>query len=254
MTEMMETSSAGARGWARGWGLLALLVSVPIPTVGTYLAMVAFPDAAWAKVLFFVAKLWMLAVPVLWVWWVARGRIVFPRWSSRGMWAAHGTGLVTFGVIVGAYVGFAHRWIEFGPMREKIAVMGLDRRWVYLLGAVYWCTVNSLLEEYFWRWFVFGRLRDGLSRFSKASGFWAVLLPGVAVVVSGLLFTVHHVIALDVYFDWRVTVLGSLGVLIGGVTWSGLYARYGNIYAGYVSHVYADVAIFGIGWWLIFGG
>ena len=101
-------------------------------------------------------------------------------------------------------------------------------------------TINSILEEYLWRWFVVTRCE--------------VLMPRLAaVVLSGLLFTLHHIIALDVYFDWRVVVLGSLGVFIGGATWSWLYIRYRNIWAAYVSHVFADVIIFAIGWKLLFG-
>lgn len=239
-TTPIDTAATGLRGLA----LLALLLSVPIPTLGTYTAMVAFPDAAWAKVLFFVAKLWMLAVPVLWLLWVAKTKPRLPRWSNVGMGAAHVTGVLIFVVILGAYLGFAHRWVDFGAMRERIAEMNLDNAWLYAAGALYWCTINSLLEEYFWRWFTYARLRD--------------LLPGTAgnvaaVGLAGLLFTLHHIVALDVYFDWRITTLGSLGVFIGGVTWSALYAKYHNIYAAYVSHVWADLAIFGIGAWLIFG-
>ncbi len=73
-----------------------------------------------------------------------------------------------------------------------------------------------------------------------------------AVVASGLFFTLHHIIALWVYFDWRIIVLGSLGVCIGGMTWSWLYIRYRNIWAAYVSHVFADVIVFAIGYQLLF--
>ena len=61
-------------------------------------------------------------------------------------------------------------------------------------------------------------------------------------------------IALDFYFDWRVTLLGSSGVFIGGAIWSWIYLRWRNIYAAYVSHVFADLAVFGVGWYLVFGG
>ncbi len=230
--------------------VLALLVSVPIPTLGAYLAMIAFPEDTWAKVLFFVAKLWMLAVPVLWLMFIAKQKPRLPRWSNRGMLAAHVTGVLIFLIILGAYFGFAHAWVDFEPMREKIASMSLDNPLLYLAGAAYWCTVNSLLEEYFWRWFTFARLADLMPR-----GPQGVKTAGVvaAVVLSGLLFTAHHIFALDVYFDWRITTLGSLGVFIGGVTWSALYAKYRNIYAGWVSHIWADLAVFGLGWLLIFG-
>jgi hypothetical protein len=51
-----------------------------------------------------------------------------------------------------------------------------------------------------------------------------------------------------------VTLLGSTGVFIGGATWSWIYLRWRNIYAAYVSHVLADLAVFGVGWYIVFGG
>ena len=73
-----------------------------------------------------------------------------------------------------------------------------------------------------------------------------------ATIVSALLFTIHHVIALMAFFDWRVTILASLGVFIGSAMWSWLYLRYRNLWTAYVCHVFADVGIFVIGWMLIF--
>ena len=67
-------------------------------------------------------------------------------------------------------------------------------------------------------------------------------------------FTAHHVIVLVAQFDWPIALLGSLGVFIGGATWSWLYLRYRSIWPGYVSHAIADAAIFIIGYRLIFGG
>ena len=44
-------------------------------------------------------------------------------------------------------------------------------------------------------------------------------------------FTLHHIIALwDIFSpNWRIIVLGSVGVCIGGMTWSWIYIRYRNI-------------------------
>lgn len=240
--------------------LLALLLIAPIQLIGTTAAMVWFPDSTVAKVGFGVAKVMLMIAPLVWLYKVEKVKPRIPRWRGEGsggdsgvdrsfkgsgMLAAHLTGLLIFAVIAGVYYGFAKDWIDLSAMRERIAAMRLDNLWLYLAGALYWCTINSLLEEYFWRWFIFTRLREVLPK--SAVGV------GLAVFVCGLLFTAHHVVALKVYFDWKTTILASAGVFIGGVTWSLLYLRYKNIYAGYVSHVYADLIIFFIGWQLIFG-
>ncbi|MEM9914894.1 MAG: CPBP family intramembrane glutamic endopeptidase [Planctomycetota bacterium] len=230
--------------------LLALLLIAPIQLIGTTTAMVWFPDAAWAKIAFGFAKVMLMLAPLIWLIKVEKVKPRIPKWEKfpfgPGMLGAHVTGVLIFVIIAGAYYGFAKAWIDTGPMLEKVQQMGLDNIWLYLAGALYWCTINSLLEEYFWRWFIFSRLRDVLP--ATAAG-----VAG-AVVIAGLLFMAHHVVALKVYFDWNVTVLGSLGCFIGGVTWSILYLKTKNIYTAYVSHVYPDLIIFYIGWELIFRG
>jgi membrane protease YdiL (CAAX protease family) len=77
--------------------------------------------------------------------------------------------------------------------------------------------------------------------------------PLLAVILAGIIFTVHHVIVLKAYFEWDITLLASAGILIGGCAWSALYLRYRSIWPGYVSHVIVDVAVFAIGCDLIFG-
>jgi membrane protease YdiL (CAAX protease family) len=225
--------------------LLALLLTAPVQLIGTSLAMVWFPEAGWAKAAFAAAKVLLMLAPLAWLIFVEKRRPRIPRWSNRGMGWAHATGIVIFIAIAAAYGLVGRRWIDAAEMRARVAEMGLDSIWLYLAGTLYWCTINSMLEEYFWRWFIFERLREVFR--NTATGVAA------AVVVCGLLFMAHHVVALKVYFDWNVTILGSLGCFIGGVTWSWLYLKTGNIYTAYVSHVWADLIIFYLGWRILFG-
>jgi len=110
----------------------------------------------------------------------------------------------------------------------------------YLLAAAGWTLVNSLMEEYVYRWFVLRQLR-------------AVTTDLVAVLGSALVFTAHHVVAVSVYLTPALTVMASLGVFLGGAAWSWLYLRYRSIWPPWISHVLADVAVFVIGWHLLFG-
>jgi len=225
----------------RAASAVALLLTAPVPTLGVLITMFWFPNDVWAKALFFLAKVWLFTAPLLWLVCIEKTKPRIPRWTNKGMGLAVITGSLIFVIIAIAYFTVGRQWIDIGPMREKIEQMNLDNRWLYLAGALYWCTINSLLEEYFWRWFIYTRMRR-------------LMLAGWAIVLAAAAFTAHHVFALSVYFDWRVTILASVGVFIGGATWSWLYAKCGNIYAAYISHVFADIIIFAIGYWLIFLG
>jgi uncharacterized protein len=221
--------------------ILALVLLVPAASIGTWLGMYQ-PFGPAGKPVFVLCKIWLLAFPVLWLMIVDRQKPAIPPPRRDGMPAAILTGLGIVAIIAAAFLLVGKHWIDIETMRQRASEFGLDRPAIYIAGALYWCLVNSLLEEYVWRWFVFTRLR---TIFAGGSG-------ALAVVLAALLFTLHHIIALDAYFDWRVTVLASLGVFIGGVTWSWLYLRYRNIWAPYVSHVLADAVIFVIGYWLLF--
>ncbi len=224
---------------ARRRALLALLLLVPVPSLAVWVAGSAAPGQV-GQVFFAAAKAWVLLLPVVWTVLVDRRRLTIPRPRMRGMPAAVATGSVILVAIVVAYLLLGRHWIDVESMRQKASEFGLTPRGRYVLLALYWIGINSLLEEYIWRWFVFTRCETLMPR-------------AAAVLASAAFFTAHHIIALEIYFDWRVSILGSLGVLIGGATWSWIYLTYRNIWAAYVSHVFADVAVFAIGWMVIFG-
>lgn len=219
--------------------ILALILLIPAPSFGTLMGMVWAEGTTLGNVCYMTSKAWVALLPVVWLMLVDRKRPSIPRPSGRGMVAGIVTGSLIFVAIGGAYLLFARSWIDVEHMRQEAADMDLDVL-RYLGLSVYLIAINSLLEEYVWRWFVVTRCEVLMPRW------WAV-------VVSGLLFTLHHVFALAVYFeDWRIIVLASTGVGVGGMTWSWIYIRYRNIWAAYVSHVFADVVILAIGYQLLF--
>lgn len=222
---------------------LALLLLIPVPTIGVLAAMVipATAGTPLGQAIFALSKAWLLAFPLAWLILVEREPIHISRpWRAPGIGVGTLTGLTIGAAIVAAYLLFGSSWIDADTMRAKITAIGIDSRAKYIALKIYMVFINSLLEEYVWRWFVVGRC--------------VRLMPGRAAVVAGaLFFTMHHVIAVAAQFDWRITLLASVGVFVGGLTWSWLYWRYGSIWPAYVSHVLADVAVFAIGWKILFG-
>jgi len=98
---------------------------------------------------------------------------------------------------------------------------------------------HSLLEEYYWRWFVFGRL----ARLLKKR--W------VPYVLASLGFAGHHYIVLGAFLPiWSAALLGSCVGLMG-VVWCWLYRRQGSLAGCWISHLMADAAIVYVGYDLI---
>lgn len=220
--------------------LRALLLLVPVPSFGTAAAMFWWPELTIGKAIFFASKLWLVSLPLVWRLMVDRDRLSWSPARHGGFGVAVASGVLISVVVFVAY-GLASRAgaIDAAMVAGRGAKTGLDTLSVYLAGAVYWITANSLMEEYVWRWFVLRKC--GVLWGSKAG-----------IVAAALAFTAHHVTALAAQFNWGITLLGSLGVFIGGATWNWLYLRYRSIWPGYVSHAIVDLAIFIIGYRLIF--
>ncbi len=221
---------------------IALALLVPAPSAGVLAGMIALPGHPLGRAVFALSKVWLFAFPVVWLLTVERGRPSLSPLRRGGLLAGVVSGLVMSAVVLAAFWALGAQMIPRDVFAAKLAEVGLGDWRLYLAGALYWVLVNSVLEEYVWRWFCteqWGRL----------------MRPWAAVVASALCFTLHHVLALHSYFSDApiVTAACSVGVFAGGVTWSALYVRYGSIWPGYLSHAIVDVAVFGIGAALLFG-
>ena len=217
---------------------LALLLLLPAPTIGVVVAQRILPGAA-GQTIYLVLKVYLITFPL--VWWRLKDRQSWSHSPMRrgGLGVGLVTGLGIFSAIVAVYMVLGPSIIDPEKLHEMAARNGLDEKGRYLALVVGLTLVNSLLEEYVWRWFVFIKCEVLLGR-------------GWAVVATAVGFTVHHVFALEAQFGWQVTVLGSAGVFVGSLCWSWLYFRYRSIWPSYASHILADLAIFGVGWRLLF--
>ena len=219
--------------------LFALILLAPAPTLGIASALIWFPGPI-GQAIFGAAKVWILALPVAWYLAVDRGR---PSWSPPtrgGLGVGLGVGIGMGLAIVLAYIFLGMGSIDPAAIREEAADMGIDSLRPFLLGAAYWTLVNSLIEEYVYRWFVF----------SKAE---VLVRRPLAILLSAVVFTLHHVVAVGTYLTPTWTILASVGVFVAGVVWAAMYASYRSIWPGWLAHIVADVAVFACGWHLLFG-
>jgi membrane protease YdiL (CAAX protease family) len=127
-------------------------------------------------------------------------------------------------------------------IRSKAASFGMGSPATFIVGAALLSLVHSLMEEYYWRWFVFG----GLRRYMPVAA---------AIALSSLAFTAHHVILLASFFGGLTlpAVLFSLCVAIGGAAWTWIYHRSGSLLGPWLSHAMIDAGIFVVGYSLIWG-
>jgi membrane protease YdiL (CAAX protease family) len=123
------------------------------------------------------------------------------------------------------------------PIRAKVRGFGVDSLVTYSALGLFYSLVHALLEEYYWRWFVFGQLRR------------LVALPA-AITISSLGFMAHHVLILGTFFGWSspLTWAFSVAIAIGGAAWAWLYERFDSLYPVWIGHLLVDAGIFVIGY------
>jgi len=221
--------------------ILALLLLVPAPSIGVLSAMVWFPNSWMGMMLFALSKLWLFGFPVIWHRVVEHGSLSFSPARKGGLAMGVLSGMLISAAIVLAYVTLGPRMIDRSFLVRKMADIGLAPASTYASLAVYWIVINSVLEEYVWRWFVFRQCET-------------VFKPAVAIGCAALFFTLHHFAALRVYCGLPAAVICSMGVFSGGALWSFMYRRYQSIWPGYLSHAIVDLCVFLVGAVMIFGG
>jgi membrane protease YdiL (CAAX protease family) len=224
------------------WLLLALV----FPTLITWLYFVVLAGLQpTSQIAFAVGKAIQFGLPVAWLLYAARERAAWPTWSKQG-W---GTG-VAFGLAVAALMlaGFEYgmsgqAWFRPAEeaIREKLSQLGLESIPRFVALSIGYAAVHSLMEEYYWRWFVYRRLMTT----------WPA---GPAILVSSIGFMSHHIILLAQYFGALspFTYVASAGVAIGGAFWAWLYRRTGSVGPAWLSHGIVDAAIFFIGYKIAF--
>lgn len=219
--------------------LLPLLILGLAPSIGIVLALYLAPGII-GNTIFSLSKIILLILPFLWFTYIDHGKTKISLPKPQELLIGITSGLLIFFIIVSVYKIFGNNWIDSNSFRLKAKEVGITTPTIYLLGVFYWSFINSLIEEYIWRWFVYIKCEQLTSK-------W------IAVYLSAVLFTLHHIIALTAYTpDIRAVILGSLGVFMGGVIWSLLYLKFRSLWSCYLSHILADLAIALIGWQILF--
>ncbi|MCZ6654561.1 MAG: type II CAAX endopeptidase family protein [Planctomycetota bacterium] len=237
-----------------------IVLAAVAPTLATVLYLHAADSTEIVQILYFVSKALLFSFPAAW-WLIIERRARAVSFSSRGLTDGENVAQferprklkraarrdIALGIGSGALIG-ASLWcmylvmfegvINADLLAERVRQFGMYEH--FLLYMMFLSIINSGLEEYYWRWFVFGRLR-------------AKLGAPAAVVLSSLAFAAHHFVALHEFLG-RAWLAGlfSFGIAIGGAVWACHYHHTGRLRGVWVSHCIIDVAALSIGYYILF--
>ena len=231
---------------------IAVLFAIVFPSFVTWVYFILFDGKS--AVVGGVCKAIQFAFPACWVFlWMKiplreaglpKTDNGLPAWPTRrNVLSGVGLGIAIVAAMF-AYYGFAITGSDFTNLSIKIASrvnrLSLDNPLGYAILGGFYAVVHSFLEEYYFRWFVFGRLRE-LLRFAPAA------------IVSGLAFMAHHVIVLYVFLGPSLhTAFLSLCIAAGGFIWAWQYERSRSLLGPWISHMIVDTGIFLVGYHMLF--
>ncbi len=242
----LRETEASDRSVSFGRWAAAVVFAILFPSVLTYAYFVLLADRAAGvqQAVYSVGKCLQFAFPAFWVYVVLRRKTSWPHPEKRGIRLGLAFGLLVVVAMLGLYFGWLEPSGYLKGVQEavvaKVTDLGLLSLWKYVAVGVFYSLAHSLLEEYYWRWFVFAQLRHRLSL-------------GWAIGISSVGFMAHHVILLATFFGWTspLAYLCSAGVAIGGGAWAWIYDRSGSLIGPWLSHMLVDAGIFLIGYNLV---
>ena len=217
--------------------LLALMLVGIAPTI-SILTGFALKAGIIAVIVFIILKIWIFALPSFWHLKIDQQQISWSKPENGGFMVATGLGGVDSDIL---FVTTGRILMDEEMLYLLLEPVGLTVAWKLGLAILFWVFINSVLEEYVFRWFITSKAEMLLS------GKWKPIF------LSAAIFTLHHTIALSFFISPLGTLIGSFGVFVGGSIFSWVYVTYRSVWVAWITHALADVAIFAIAWHLVIG-
>jgi membrane protease YdiL (CAAX protease family) len=144
--------------------------------------------------------------------------------------------IIAFAVII---IGFLiiRNYLDYQVMvdefRNKYELTGIK----FFIASFYLVVFNALLEEYFFRGFIFFNLENKYFAYT----------------FSSLAFSIYHISNFKNWFtNDLLIIVPLLGLFLSGILFNYLDSKSKDIYNSYIPHFFADLAIVIIGYFIMF--
>jgi membrane protease YdiL (CAAX protease family) len=175
-----------------------------LPLLASLTYFVLLSDSPAGKVIYGATKVFTLVWPIVCVVWIWRekDRLCF-QISNADHRKALPLGILSGLVIAGAMMSLlqipavAQVLKESAPaVKAKADALGFAE--YFILFAIFLSVFHSLIEEYYWRWFVFGNLRRVIAKVPLAH------------LLAAISFAAHHLVITAQFFPfWFALILTS---------------------------------------------
>ena len=143
--------------------IFALFLVSVMPTISVLFSFSWSESELQSQIFFIFAKLWIIMIPIYWIYRIEESRVSFGEINSKGMYQSIVSGILIF-LSVGIIFLIFGDTLDVDLMKQEIGGTGLLNPHIYLLGVFYWITVNSLVEELVFRQFIGDRILEFTGR------------------------------------------------------------------------------------------
>lgn len=221
--------------------LIAFLVfALVMQLIGSVFYFDVFADVPIGKFIYLLTKAMLVLLPV--VFWLFYKKEIKGFYKSvpqtkKSLFLGLLAGIFAF-VVIYIFYWLSPELVASSSEGVKEKVYELKIESFFIPFAIFVSIAHSLLEEFYWRWFVFRGLRMNINY-------------KLAAVISSLGFASHHFIILKEMFPLWATVLFGCAVGFGGYVWCEIYERTGSLKGAWLAHAMADMAIMSLGYLMI---
>jgi membrane protease YdiL (CAAX protease family) len=187
---------------------------------------------------FFLFYGWLLFIPIITVFWKKTNRYEIRLLKSKkSIIVGIISGLICLVSIYGVVVIFQSSVLDIPHLQQLLQKWDFSGTKVILLVLVL-VLINPILEELYWREFMYGRISSKLGNI-------------LAVMITAIFYSLYHLIVVMEIFSFPFNMLAVIPVFLAGIMWGVFRIRLGSITAPIISHCLADIGIMLMYWNII---
>lgn len=153
--------------------------------------------------------------------------------NEKSLFISLSLGLGVYAIIMASYFTLS-QFIDLASIKKVlIADFGVTRK-NFIFVAIYISFINSLLEEFFFRGFLFLELLEKTTR-------------KTAHIISAGFFSIYHIAIMGKMFQPYIFALAMLGLFVGGLIFNYLNEKNKTILNSWIVHMMANFAINHVG-------
>lgn len=139
-----------------------------------------------------------------------------------------GVGLGFFVIYVGAFYLF-RGYLDLQNTVDQLNQMASINVGNIIFIGLYIIVINSLLEEFFWRGFLFDKLN-------------ILIKPWLAYLITGIAFSFHHMVFYYNWFEPIYLIIITVGLAIYAMIMNFIFSKTRDLFSCWMVHAFADIA------------